>query len=53
MTESQGVDDRVSIEHGSFFERVPAGGDIYLLSHIIHDWNDAQASDSSTIFARR
>jgi hypothetical protein len=25
---------------GSFFERVPAGGDCYLLKHIIHDWSD-------------
>jgi hypothetical protein len=24
------------------FERVPAGGDAYLLSHIIHDWNEEQ-----------
>ena len=27
---------------GSFFERVPAGGDTYVLSHIIHDWNEDQ-----------
>ena len=31
---------RCTIEGGSFFERVPEGGDIYLLKHIIHDWND-------------
>jgi len=30
------------VQMGSFFERVPAGADVYLLSHIIHDWNDAQ-----------
>ena len=42
LLKAMGVDDRVTIEHGSFFERVPAGGDIYLLSHIIHDWNEAQ-----------
>jgi hypothetical protein len=47
LLKSRGVDDRVTIEHGSFFERVPDGGDIYLLSHVIHDWNDAQCS---TIF---
>ena len=29
-------------EGGSFFERVPAGGDAYLLSHVIHDWSEAQ-----------
>ncbi|MFF7726380.1 methyltransferase [Streptomyces sp. NPDC008001] len=25
---------------GSFFEAVTPGGDIYLLKHILHDWND-------------
>jgi hypothetical protein len=39
---ARGVDSRVSIEHGDFFESVPAGGDAYLLSHIIHDWNEDQ-----------
>jgi O-methyltransferase domain/Dimerisation domain len=36
------VEDRVTIERGNFFERVPAGGDAYILSHIIHDWNEDQ-----------
>jgi hypothetical protein len=27
---------------GSFFEHVPSGCDLYILSHIIHDWNEAQ-----------
>lgn len=39
---SHGVGDRVTIESGSFFERVPAGHDAYLLSHIIHDWDDGE-----------
>jgi len=39
---ARGVDARVAIESGSFFERVPAGGHIYLLSHIIHDWSEEQ-----------
>ena len=34
------MEARVTIETGSFFERVPAGGDAYLLSHIIHDWSE-------------
>ncbi|MEU1817272.1 methyltransferase [Streptomyces roseifaciens] len=25
---------------GSFFEAVTPGGDVYLLKHILHDWND-------------
>ncbi len=28
---------------GDFFESVPAGGDVYLLSWILHDWDDASA----------
>lgn len=43
--ESAGVADRVSIETGSFFDAVPEGGDIYLLKHVIHDWEDQQAAD--------
>lgn len=32
--------DRVRIEGGSFFESVPAGADLYMMKHIIHDWSD-------------
>jgi len=39
---SHGVADRVSIEGGSFFDSVPKGHDAYLLSHIIHDWDDGE-----------
>ncbi len=42
LLEAAGVSDRVTIESGSFFERVPAGGDAYILSHIVHDWNEDQ-----------
>ncbi len=42
LLEKNGVADRVSIESGSFFESVPKGGDAYILSHIIHDWNEDQ-----------
>jgi hypothetical protein len=38
-----GLGDRASFEAGSFFERVPAGGDAYILSHIIHDWDEDRA----------
>ena len=40
--QKSGVADRVTIENGTFFERVPSGGDAYILSHIIHDWNEDQ-----------
>ena len=38
----RGIDSRVTIEAGDFFKVVPAGGDAYLLSHVIHDWNEDQ-----------
>ena len=42
LLRARGVDRRVSIQQGDFFETVPAGGDAYILSHIIHDWNEGQ-----------
>jgi hypothetical protein len=39
---AHGVADRVTITPGNFFESVPEGGDAYVLSHIIHDWTEAQ-----------
>jgi len=42
LLQSRGLAERVTIEGGSFFERVPRGGDAYLLSHVIHDWSEAQ-----------
>ena len=29
---------------GDFFKTVPDGGDVYLLKHVIHDWNDEKAA---------
>ncbi len=37
------VADRVRTEAGSFFDRVPSGGDVYVLKNIIHDWPDEKA----------
>ena len=37
------VGDRVATEAGDFFTAVPRGGDVYLLSHIVHDWDDDSA----------
>jgi O-methyltransferase domain/Dimerisation domain len=39
---SRGMSERVKFEVGNFFESVPAGYDAYLMSHIIHDWNEEQ-----------
>lgn len=38
-----GVADRCQLLSGDFFDRVPAGGDIYLMKKIIHDWDDERA----------
>lgn len=37
-----GLSDRLSMAAGDFFQAVPAGGDTYIMKHIIHDWNDVQ-----------
>ena len=42
LLKERGVENRVTIDAGDFFESVPTGGDAYLLSHIIHDWNEDQ-----------
>ncbi len=39
-----GVAERASVVPGSFFEAVPAGGDAYILSAILHDWDDERAT---------
>ncbi|AHH20690.1 O-methyltransferase [Nocardia nova SH22a] len=38
-----GLDGRVEVATGSFFDTVPTGGDAYLLKHIVHDWPDERA----------
>jgi O-methyltransferase domain/Dimerisation domain len=40
---SAGVTDRCEVVAGDFFEAVPAGGDTYILSWVIHDWDDQQS----------
>jgi ubiquinone/menaquinone biosynthesis C-methylase UbiE len=35
--------DRVEFASGDFFVSVPAGGDAYIMKHIIHDWDDERA----------
>jgi O-methyltransferase len=41
--EAEGLQDRGRVVPGSFFDGVPAGGDAYILSHIIHDWDEPKA----------
>lgn len=42
LIQQRGLSPRVTTQSGSFFETVPAGGDAYMLSHIIHDWSEEQ-----------
>lgn len=37
---AHGVAERCEIVGGDFFQSAPAGGDAYIMKHIIHDWND-------------
>src|SRR5438552_3381035 len=38
-----GLGDRCEFVAGDFFQAVPAGGDAYILKHVIHDWDDRRA----------
>jgi 2,7-dihydroxy-5-methyl-1-naphthoate 7-O-methyltransferase len=40
----EGVSSRTSVMRGSFFDPLPSGADVYILSNIIHDWNDEKAA---------
>ncbi|HZS46469.1 MAG TPA: methyltransferase [Blastocatellia bacterium] len=40
----QGLSQRCEFVAGDFFQAVPAGGDAYLMSHILHDWDDQQSA---------
>jgi 2-polyprenyl-3-methyl-5-hydroxy-6-metoxy-1,4-benzoquinol methylase len=41
---ANGVANRCQIVRGSFFNSVPEGGDVYVLSRILHDWPDDKAA---------
>jgi hypothetical protein len=38
------LDARTEVTAGSFFDPLPAGADAYLLSDILHDWDDEHAN---------
>jgi len=39
-----GLAERCRADGGDFFKAVPAGGDAYMMMHIIHDWPDDKAA---------
>jgi hypothetical protein len=43
LIEEANVANRCEKVAGDFFEEVPAGGDAYIMKHIIHDWDDERA----------
>lgn len=44
----RGVLDRCELAGGDFFASVPAGGDVYILSRILHNWDDARCQSLLT-----
>jgi len=38
-----GLSQRCSVVAGSFFDELPAGASVYLLSFVLHDWSDQDA----------
>lgn len=41
--ESAGLVERASVHPSSFFDPLPAGADLYLLTWVLHDWSDEEA----------
>lgn len=39
----QALRGRCSLVAGDFFKSIPAGGDLYILKRVIHDWRDEQS----------
>ncbi len=44
LLQHRGVAGRCRTIAGDFFETVPVGGDIYVLSSVLHDWEDREAT---------
>lgn len=41
---SEGVTDRCEVVVNDMFVSVPTGGGLYMLSHVIHDWDDERVT---------
>lgn len=44
LLESHGLSNRCQVVGGDFFEAIPGGGDVYVLQHVLHDWDDKNAA---------
>lgn len=40
VIEEFSLGDRMKAEEGDFFKKVPAGGDLYMMKSVLHDWDD-------------
>ncbi len=49
---SHGLASRCDCVGGDFFKSVPPGADLYLLRHVLHNWDDAKAINILTHVAR-
>ena len=52
MRDEEALGDRIEFVEGSFFESVPPG-DVYVLSTILHDWDDESATGDPAHDPRR
>ena len=43
LLQGEGMAERATCTAGDFFKEVPAGGDLYMLKCIVHDWDDRKA----------
>lgn len=41
---TSGVQDRCARVAGDFFDRIPPGGDAYILASVLHDWDDSRCA---------
>jgi hypothetical protein len=41
-TDTNGLNERMEFVGGDFFADVPAGGDLYVLREVLHNWDDAR-----------
>ena len=42
VIEDKGLSSRIDLVPGNFFETIPVEADIYLVSRVLHDWNDEE-----------